>query len=221
MIVNELASAVYNDVVAGLIGIVANPTISMEQLEQDIVDERLNLIKKYQLQNKLPKADLYLSIPCIVLDCKSLDKCCDHDFTPAIAHFEIPQVLNDDFGDESIQFIGSMNKEVQFRVYTSRSFVHHKKRMRNSKRPYVYVDTTPNANNMYDCYVFDAPMLERLTIVAIFKDLRQVQEYACCLSDLKNMTFLDAEIKQLVTAKKIQYYRQLYPAPAPNNQVPK
>jgi len=29
MIVNELASAIYNDVVAGLVGVVANPTISM------------------------------------------------------------------------------------------------------------------------------------------------------------------------------------------------
>ena len=33
MIINELASAIYNDIVAGLVGIVANPTISMEQLE--------------------------------------------------------------------------------------------------------------------------------------------------------------------------------------------
>jgi hypothetical protein len=30
MIVNELASAIYADVVAGLVGVVSNPTISME-----------------------------------------------------------------------------------------------------------------------------------------------------------------------------------------------
>jgi hypothetical protein len=33
MIVNELASAIYNDVVAGLSGYSATPTMSMEQLE--------------------------------------------------------------------------------------------------------------------------------------------------------------------------------------------
>jgi hypothetical protein len=33
MIVNELASAIYNDIVAGLVGYVNTPTISIEQLE--------------------------------------------------------------------------------------------------------------------------------------------------------------------------------------------
>jgi hypothetical protein len=38
---SKLASAVYNDIVGGLRGYVSNPTMSMEQLEDDIVDERL------------------------------------------------------------------------------------------------------------------------------------------------------------------------------------
>ena len=35
------------------------------------------------------------------------------------------------------------------------------------------------------------------------------------------MTFLDADIKQRVTKKKLQYYRQFYAQPTPNNQIPK
>ena len=62
MIVHELASAIKNDVVAGLAGIVSNPTISMEQLEQDVIDERLSIIKSYAIKNLIPKKDLYISI---------------------------------------------------------------------------------------------------------------------------------------------------------------
>jgi hypothetical protein len=44
--------------------------------------------------------------------------------------------------------------------------------MRGKDKPYVYIDTTPNENNMYDAFVFNAPLLKRLSVVAIFKDLR-------------------------------------------------
>lgn len=225
MIVNELASAIYADVVAGLVGVVSNPTISMEQLEQDVVDERLALIKQYSIKNLLPKKDLLISINCIPVDCESLDKCCDTmgDYSSKskpIAHFEIPQLVND-FGEDAIEFIGSTNKEVAFKVYTSRAYRHHKYRLRNANRPYVFIDTTPNASNMYDGYIFNAPLLKRLTVIGIFKDLRQVEDFSCCIQDLKNFTFLDAEIKYNLTQKKLRHYRANYQGPQPNNQIPK
>ena len=39
---------------------------------------------------------------------------------------------------------------------------------------------TPNANNMYDGYIFNAPMIQMLSIVGMFKDPRQAAEYNCC-----------------------------------------
>ena len=39
--IEKLASAIRNDVVAGLRGYHTNLSMSMEQLEQDIIDERL------------------------------------------------------------------------------------------------------------------------------------------------------------------------------------
>jgi hypothetical protein len=33
---------------------------------------------------------------------------------------------------------------------------------------------------MYDAFLFDAPMLERLTVIAIFKDPRQLEKFTCC-----------------------------------------
>ena len=172
MIVHELASAIKNDVVAGLAGIVSNPTISMEQLEQDVIDERLSIIKSYAIKNLIPKKDLYIAITCIELDCKPLSKCCEsQQYGAEYPHFEIPQLVND-FGDDAISFIGSIDREISFKVYTDKSYRYHKYKMRGKDKPYVFIDTTPNENNMYDGWVFNAPLLERLTVVGIFKDLR-------------------------------------------------
>ena len=74
---------------------------------------------------------------------------------------------------------------------------------------------------MYDCYIFNAPLLERVSVIGIFKDLRQVEEYSCCNEDVRNMTFLDSEIKNNLTKIKLAYYKQYYTQPQPNNQVPK
>jgi hypothetical protein len=69
---------------------------------------------------------------------------------------------------------------------------------------------------MYDGFVFNAPLLKEISISAIFKDLRQLSNYECCIED-DNMSFINSEIKQRVTEKKIKYYRQLAQAVMPNN----
>lgn len=49
MIYDKLTSAIYNDVVSGLRGYSNSTNISREQIAEDVVDERLALIKKYIL----------------------------------------------------------------------------------------------------------------------------------------------------------------------------
>ena len=76
-------------------------------------------------------------------------------------------------------------------------------------------------NNLYDGYVFNAPLLERLSIIAIFKDPRQVANLSCCnFTDADNLTWIATETKQSLIKKKLAYYRQYYPQPQQNNQVP-
>ena len=117
--IEKLAWAIYNDVVSGLVGITSNPTMSIEQLETDVVDERLQIIKEYSLKNLIPAKDLMMSINCIDLDCKSLDKCpCGTQLTKPALHFEIPQIVND-FADEAIEFVGAVDRSQQYKVYTS------------------------------------------------------------------------------------------------------
>lgn len=188
----------------------------------EIVDERLQILKEYSLKGVLPIKDLYLSINCVPVDCKDLERCrCggqDDCLTPT-AHFEIPQIVND-YGSLSIDYIGSTDRQNPFIYYTSSTaYRYHKYRKRGKNRPYVWIDTTPNENGMYDCFVFNAPLLSQISITAIFKDLRQLERYACCV-ELRddNMTFINNEIKKRLTEKKIRYYRALAPQNLPNDQ---
>ena len=221
MQVSKIASAVYNDVMAGLAGYSATPTMSLEQLEDEVVEERLLIIKEYALKNLVPTKDLTMQINCIPVGCESMDKCCGNErYSKKIAHFQIPQTLNES-GIASIQYVGSVDKQVPFTIYTSLMYQYHKNRIRTSRRPYVYIDTTPNKNNMYDGWIFNAPMLEVISVIGIFKDPRQVEDYACCLQDLDNYNFIDTEVKKRLTEKKLRYYKQLAVTPSPNNQVAK
>lgn len=208
--VSKLASAVRNNVVSGLRGYHTNMSVSMEQLEDEIVLERLQVLKEYSLKGILPIKDLYLSINCIPIDCKDLERCSckfqeDCGGTPT-AHFEIPQLLND-YGASSIDYIGSTDRQLPFIYYTSSTaFRYRKYRKRGKNKPTVWIDTTPNENGMYDCFVFNAPLLSNVSITAIFKDLRQLEQFQCCteLQD-NNLSFIDNEVIKRMTEKYVRF----------------
>lgn len=50
-------------------------SMSKEQLEQEIVEMRLAVIKEYMLKGILPLDDLVVSLNCVPVDCDTLDKC--------------------------------------------------------------------------------------------------------------------------------------------------
>ena len=223
----KLASAIYNDVVSGLRGYTTSPTMSMEQLEDDIVDERLQIIKEYSLKGLIPKKDLLMSVNCIPVDCKDIENCmcCTgldkrEDGTPTL-HFEIPQVIVE--YDGGIDYIGSVDKQIPFTYYTNPTVMkYHKYRTRAKNKPYVFIDVTPNPNNMYDCYIFNVPLIKQVSVIAVLKDPRQLAYYGIATSsEINNMTFIDAEIKKRLTEKKLRYYRQFQAPILPNDQTPK
>lgn len=221
--VEKLASAVYNDIVSGLQGFHINSSINMDQLIDDIISERLQVIKEYALKGILPVEDLYVSINCIPVECGNIDKCsCRSEYTDPKdlhLHFEIPQLLND-YQENAIQYIGSVDKQYPFIYYTSPQDLRIQKyRKRGKSRPYVWIDTSPNENGMYDCWIFNAPLLKTVSVTGIFKDPRQLEKYSCCIENSDdNLSFIDNEVKKRLTQKKISYYRQLAAQPMPNTQ---
>ena len=231
--IERLADAVFNDVVSGLRGYHQNMSMSKEQLQEEIVQMRLAVIKEYMLKGILPIDDLVMAINCIPVDCDTLDKCrCNGTAcgTPT-AHFQIPQILLDFGLGNSIKYIGSSDRQHPFLVYTHnidkiKNIQKYRKRGKN--RPWVFVDVTPNSEGLIDCYIFEAPLIKQVSVTAIFKDPRQLEDFQCnCDEGVEqdrvthmdnNFNFLDIVIKDRLTQQKLKYYRQ-YAAPIlPNDQ---
>ena len=221
MTINEIASAIYNDVVSGLRGITSTPTMSIEQLEDEVIEERLVVIKELYLRNLISLKDMMLAINCIEVDCKDLARCCNFSAGEKALHFEIPQIVND-LGTKALEFVGSIDRQKQYVIYTDTSYQFHKYKKRGADEPYVYIETTPNENGMYDCYIFNAPLIKTLSIIAVFKDPRQSEQFTCCnAEEVSNMNFLTNDIKRRITEKKVRWYRSLAAPNLPNDQVAK
>ena len=213
----RLASAIVNDIYAGLSGLHHNISLSIEQLQDEIIALRLQVIKEYQLKGILPLKDLYIAINCIPTDCKELERCpiCRPGMKTPNLHFEVPQILGD-----YIAYIGTIDRQNPFTFYMTSNFSskQFQYRKRGKNRPYVYIDPTPNENNMYDGYIFGAPLLRMISIVAIFKDPRQIENFGCCQDLPENYNFIDIEVKNRLVQQKINYYRQLHMNNKPNDQ---
>ena len=54
-------------------------------------------------------------------------------------------------GRDAVIFVGSVDRTVSYRVYYNLEAIKYQKyRRRDTDRPYVYIEKTPNANGMYD-----------------------------------------------------------------------
>lgn len=221
--IEKLASAIYNDVMTGLSGITPNMKISMEQLEDEIVNERLTIIKEYAMKGLLPYRDLYESLTCLDVDCKPIEKCgrCGKLVKypqTELPHVEIPQIVTS-LNEAAVDYFGTIDRDTPFKVYTDISFQFHKYNRWLGNKPYVYIDTTPNEHNMYDCYIFNAPLLKTVSIIAIFKDPRQLLTFPCCGEEIQNFNSLSNDIQRRLTEKKFRFYRSLPNTPTLDNGV--
>ena len=226
MYIEKLASAIKNDVVSGLRGYHQNLSMNMDQLQDEIVACRLGIIHQYFLKGQFPIKDLLIAINCIDVDCESLERCrcgkISEDDT-LVAHFQIPQLISY-YGKQAIDYIGSTDRRNKFTVITSLSEFNNKKyRKRGNNKPYVWIDYAPNAEGMLDCFLFNAPLLEQVSVVGVFKDPRQLNKYNCCNTESLNgpdvnVSFIDELVKDKLTKEKIYYYRQLQANRLPNDQ---
>ena len=58
MTIEQIASAVYNNTVTGLAGITSNPKISVEQLQDEVVAERNQIMREFLLKGILTLDEL-------------------------------------------------------------------------------------------------------------------------------------------------------------------
>lgn len=226
MEISVMASAILNDLKSGVAGFNSNPNISVEQLEDEIIETRQTLIKELYLKGILQKHDLMLAINCIDVDCKDPAKCCNSLSGKSAMHFEIPQIV-DTLGLDAIDYIGAADRgnNLKQNVYFSaKSAKYHKYKRFGGDDPYIYIEKTPNENGMYDCWIYNLPFVKKISVIAIFKDPRQLEEYDCCNEgdyNYKDLGSISDMIKEKLTKSKFYYYRQAIEVPVPNKQIPR
>ena len=226
MYIEKLASQIRNDVVSGLRGYHQNLSMNIDQLQDEIVACRLSIINELYSKGIAPIDDLLMAINCVDVDCESLERCScgkKSDGDTITAHFQIPQLVTT-YGTQAIKYLGATDRQNKFTIVTSLSELQTiKYRRRGLTKPYVWIDFAPNADGMLDCFLFNAPFVRQVSIVAVFKDPRQLNKYKCCnLDDLNgpdvNNSFIDQLIKDKLTKEKLYYYRQAAAPKLSNDQ---
>ena len=158
MYIEKLASQIRNDVVSGLRGYHQNLSMNMEQLQDEIVACRLEILHQYFLKGIFPIKDLLIAINCVNVDCESLERCSCREYNSddtLVAHFQIPQVVSY-YGKQAIDYIGSTDRRNKFQIITSLTELENRKyKKRGTEKPYVWIDYSPNSNGMLDCFIFN------------------------------------------------------------------
>jgi hypothetical protein len=88
----------------------------------------------------------------------------------------------------------------------------------------VYLDTTINSNGNIDGYIFNAPMVKYISVIALFADPRRLLEWDCCSDD--EGTYLECgvlsnEIIKRLSAKYLAWYKQAQTPVNYNTQQPR
>ena len=228
MYIEKLASQIKNDILSGLRGYHQNFSLNLQQLEDEVVQTRLLIIRQQIASGMFPIKDLLVAINCVEVDCESLERCkCKSDGcdTPT-AHFQIPQLMSE-FGSDSIDYISSIDRKQRFSIIKSLSEFQMKRyKKRGKDKPYVWIDFAPNSNGMLDCFLFNCPFIKQISVVGVFKDPRQIEKFKCCTGSEftttgpdDNHSYISQLIKDKLTQDKVRYYRQLAAPNLPNNQI--
>ena len=223
MTIEQISSAIYNNVVTGLAGITSNPKISIEQLQDEVVAEKNQIMREFLLKGILNLDELFLTINCIEVTCDYMSKCCELQLGEKALHFEIPPIIYL-HGIDTVRFVGSIDRKVKYNVYTDEAYRFHKHRKRGADSPYVYIDTAINANGNMDGYIFNVPFVKYISVIALFQDPRKLLEWDCCSENPNaylDCGILSDEIIKRMTEKYLRWYKSFATQPSNNNQMPK
>jgi hypothetical protein len=206
MTVEMIASAIMNHIYSGTAGLNSNMKISLEQLMDEVIAERNIILKEYLLKGIMNFQEMFLSINCVEVNCDYMSKCCELPVGEKALHFEIPPIMYIN-GVNTIKFIGSIDRKVKYTVYTDDSYRYHQYKKRGANKPYVYVDTSVNANGNLDCYIFNLPMVKYISVVALFQDPRRLLEWDCCSNSEESILDLGLVSDEIIKRLTEKYIR--------------
>jgi hypothetical protein len=75
---------------------------------------------------------------------------------------------------------------------------------------------------MIDGYIFNAPLVKMISVVAVFLDPRKLIEFNCCADEeiVTDCGIISNDIVHRLTQKYAMWYRQNALPPIPNTQSP-
>ena len=157
MNVNQIASAIINDLFSGnLVSLSNRAMISQDQIADEVIETRNTVIKDWYLKNMLNLSDMATAINCVEVDCKDQNKCSCKELgvIKNAKHFEIPQLLSG-LGSEALAYVGSTDRTHSYKIFYNREALDYYKYFQKysrvkKNRPFVYIERTPNENGMFD-----------------------------------------------------------------------
>ena len=226
MTLNEITSTIRNKVADALSGNISNQAFSIKQLEEEVDIERAAYIQSYvDTGRKINPKYLYQTIDMLKLTCLDLAQNVPCGFE---THFDVPAVkippIASTFDDSAVEYFGLMNKQEKFIVYyDTDDMIQHKYRQKTKKRPFIWIDTTPDEQGDMTSFFMNAGKysnLQYMSIRAIFEHPTRVGANSAGFGDMEYPApgHIQKVIIKNITEEYIRYFRKLNIEPLPNTQ---
>jgi len=207
---NQVAEIVKNNVYAGL-NSPANYNISLEQIKDEILQKRDSILKNLLLKGQLHSMEeLYTSIPCVTLECKPIQECCDGLSANVTALYGALPKLALWLGDKSVEYVGGINLFKRFRIYVGPN-------IRSALSGYAMQGKPLAWFRDNGVWIFNAPKgIDTISLRVVVQDFREAQEYGCECRDEDELNmpgWMVDEIKLKLIEQYLKTYRMQYQIP--------
>jgi hypothetical protein len=222
MTLNEMASAIRNNIGSGLKE-VANYAYPLDQIKDECGNVRNQIILEDPQKTILNLEYFAQRIDNIPIDLVRFPFDGYSNSPGLVPHIKIPRLaMTKD--DSAIIFLGPPDQSMFFKIYYDFTHHNHKYSRIVGRRPYAYVDLAHDVSGFLDAYLFNlGPSgLRFMSLRAVLADPVGVLE-ADGLFGVDEEFPAPSAVQQMiidrVTAKYIQYYKQLNNPYQPNNQT--
>jgi len=222
---NEMASTVENNVSDALSGAILNRAITVQQISAEIDLLREKLAYEQLKTGKIDLKYFMQSLNTLPLVCRDFVRDCgaikSGDSVPSI---RIPKLMATQ-DNTQIEYIGLANKQKRFITYFDIDDIsNHKFRLKTAHSPFVWVDLTPDDDNMIALYFFNLGKYATLKYVDVRAAFAKPTELKPLNPELDAQEYpapgyIQEMIITTLSERYIRYYRQLNVNTQPNTQT--
>lgn len=168
---NQIADIIINNTEGGLKNR-SGRTVTREQVKDEIVLMRARLIMELIPKGVLDRESLLQEVNCINMEKRDISECPAAEGCKQVFYARLPKLLH--FPDfEPIQYIGSADGMVPFKVLYGNNHLYAKYEPYASKMPTAWI-------NLEDLWIFNEPKATRkLRARFVLEDPREIAVFSC------------------------------------------